>query len=294
MNKQGIRLRANLWRFVFILAVGSGLALGHGRPRILVSNDDGVRDAGLKVLVDRLVSLGEVVVVAPSANQSGVGHGTTYQKPFAVESWDEGGVRWFAVASLPATCVRIAITCLLSDAPDVVVAGINRGENVGVVTFSSGTVACAREAAFWRIPGLSINLQRGERMDYAGAAEFAAGLVADMLKAGLPPGTYLNVNYPALARGDIKGVSVTRQDTRPPRERYEKAESTRGRVLYRSLWEPLTDGGPETDTAALGGGFISVTPLLIDQTESSAAEQLKAWNSIKSFPAPTKPTSRHE
>jgi 5'-nucleotidase len=291
MDKSGTRFRWILWRLIFILAVGTGLAMGHGRPKILISNDDGIRDVGLKVLVSRLATMGEIIVAAPSVSQSGVGHGTTYQKPFAVESWTAEGVLWYSIDALPATCVRIALANLLGEAPEVVIAGINRGENVGVVTFSSGTVACAREAAFWRIPSLSVNLQRGDLMDYEGAAEFVSSLVADLLKNGLAAGTYLNVNYPALSRDKIRGVLVTRQDTRQPSERYEKVASPGGKTLYRSLWKPLIDGKPDTDTAALGSGFISVTPLQIDQTGPSETERLRIWKCIKNFAAPTKPAS---
>lgn len=290
MNKPGIDPRSFLRRILLFLIIGSSLALGEVRVRILISNDDGYQDPGLRVLVAKLAPLAELVVAAPSVNQSGVGHGMTFQEPFAVESWTSGGVRWFSIAALPATCVRIALASLLDRKPDIVVAGINRGENVGVVTFSSGTVACAREAAFRGMPGISVNLQRGTIMDYDGAADFVVALVEDLREKGLASGTYLNVNYPALPKDQVKGVLITRQDIRPPNERYEKIVSPQGKVAYRSLWEPLTDGNPDTDTAALGRGFISVTPLQVDQTQPLELEPLRSWRCLKILPAPTKST----
>jgi 5'-nucleotidase len=290
MDKPGIDPRSFLRRILLFLIIGSSLAFAEVRVRILISNDDGYQDPGLRVLVTKLAPLAELVVAAPSVNQSGVGHGMTFKEPFVVESWASGGVRWFSIAALPATCVRIALVSLLDKKPDVVIAGINRGENVGVVTFSSGTVACAREAAFRGIPGISMNLQRGTTMDYDGAADFVVALVEDLREKRLASGTYLNVNYPALPKDQVKGVLITRQDIRPPNERYEKVVSPQGKVAYRSLWEPLTDGNPDTDTAALGRGFISVTPLQVDQTQPLELEPLRSWRCLKILPAPTKST----
>jgi 5'-nucleotidase len=274
---------------LLLLAIGSSLALGENKVRILISNDDGYQDPGLKALVARLAPLAELVVAAPSVNQSGVGHGMTFKEPFAVESWTSEGNRWFSIAALPATCVRIALTSLLDRPPDIVIAGINRGENLGVVTFSSGTVACAREAAFRGIPGVSVNLQRGAVMDYEGTADLVATLVEELGVKRLAAGTYLNVNYPALPRDQIKGVLITRQDTRPPDERYEKITAPDGKIFYQSRWEPLKNGNPDTDTAALDRGFISVTPLQIDQTRPSELETLRSWRCMKS---PLKPTKK--
>jgi 5'-nucleotidase len=291
MNIPRMNSRRFLWRLLFFLMIGSSLAFGGGPTRILLSNDDGFRDPGLKVLVAKLAPLGELIVAAPSVNQSGVGHGMTFKEPFAVESWTSDGVRWYSIAALPATCVRIALANLLDRPPDILVAGINQGENVGVVTFSSGTVACAREAAFRKIPGISVNLQRGAVMDYEGVADFVVRLLVDLKENGLTPGTYLNVNYPALSRDQVKGVLATRQDTRAPNERYEKTLTPQGKVAYQSVWVPLTDGDPDTDTGALGRGFISVTPLRVDQTKASELVALKSWRCFKTPPEPTKTRS---
>jgi 5'-nucleotidase len=294
MNIPRMNSRRFLWRLFSLLVIGSSLAFGGGPTRILLSNDDGIQDPGLKVLVAKLAPLAELIVAAPSINQSGVGHGMTFKEPFVVESWTSDGVRWYSIAAFPATCVRISLASLLDKQPDVVIAGINRGENVGVVTFSSGTVACAREAAFRKIPGISVNLQRGTVMDYEGAADLVVRLLEDLKENGLSPGTYLNINYPALSRDQVKGVLVTRQDTRAPNERYEKIITPQGKAAYRSLWEPLTDGDPDTDTGALGRGFISVTPLQVDQTKASELEALRSWRCFKTPPAPTKNMSGRE
>jgi len=280
---------ARRWRWMLALvAVISSLALPQERLRILLSNDDGYQHPGLRALVDRLAQENEVVVSAPAVNQSGVGHATTFREPIPVESWTDGNIRWHAVSASPATCVRLALEAFLKEPPDVVIAGVNSGENVGLVTYSSGTIACARDAAFRGLPAISVNIERGKVMDYAGAAEFVAGLLQDLRSKGLRAGTYLNINYPALPRDMVKGVLITRQDTRPPHEHYEMIVSPQGRVSYRSIWEPLRDGPRDTDTWALSHGYVSVTPLQIDQTHPGQLKELRSWISLRSFPAPTK------
>lgn len=287
MNKAEIGF-PRWWRALFFLVLCSSVAFSQERIRILLSNDDGFRDPGLKILVAKLAPIAEIVVAAPSVNQSGVGHGMTFKEPIPVESWTDGGVQWYAVSAMPATCVRLALASLMDEPPDVVIAGVNRGENVGVVTFSSGTVACAREAALQGVPGVSVNLERGETMDYDAAADFVVALIRDVKENGLAARTYLNVNYPALPRDKVKGVLVTRLDTRAPDERYQKIVSPQGKVSYRSIWQPLKVGNLDTDTWALSQGYISVTPLQIDQTHPSLLRHLRSWRSLKSFPLATK------
>ena len=250
--------------------------------RILISNDDGFKAPGIQALFNRLKSLGEVTVAAPASNQSLVGHGFTFGRAIDVESWETEGSRWFAIAATPATCVRMALTSLLPQLPDVVVSGINKGENTGVITFSSGTVSCAREAAYRDIPAIAVSLEEGPQMDYAAAAEFAARLLLEVRKRGLPAGTYLNVNFPACPSDQIKGVLVTRQDKRPADEHYAKKTSPEGKTEYWSVYRPLTGGEKDTDTWAFTQGYISITPLTIDQTMPKLRFAIRKWDIVKS------------
>jgi 5'-nucleotidase len=265
-------------RFALCLYLLAGTAVfGQQQLRILVSNDDGIDHPGTQALVTKLSPLGEVTVAVPSKNQSGVGHGTTFPGPIRVEAWDRGGIKWFSIEALPATCVRIALTSLLSAKPDVVVAGVNKGANVGVITFSSGTVACAREAAYRGIPALSVNLERGKTMDYDAAADFIAAFLPELKKKGLSQGTYLNINIPALPKDQIKGVLITTQDLRPPDEHYDRKTSPEGKMDFWSVYKVLGDGDPKSDTWALSHGYISITPLVIDQTDYPQIKTMEAW-----------------
>ncbi len=276
--------------FSGILAIASVLiylsavpdALAAERPyRILISNDDGIQALGIKALFERLRELGEVMVVAPAVNQSGVGHALTFRGPIAVESWESDGARWHAVSASPATCVRLALTTLLPQLPDIVVSGINKGENIGVIAFSSGTVACAREAAYRGIPAVALSLEEGDAMDYAGAADFASRLILEIKAKSLPPGTFLNVNFPGRPSDQIKGVIMTRQDRRPPDEHYAPRPGPEGKTEYWSVYRPLSGGEEESDTRALSRGLISITPMTIDQTRPAGLDSLRAWDIFK-------------
>src|SRR4030065_226041 len=191
---------------------------------------------------------GEGRGAAPPSTRSLVGGGFVLGRGIDVESWQTEGSRWFAIAATPATCVRMALTSLLPQLPDVVVSGINKGENTGVITFSSGTVSCAREAAYRDIPAIAVSLEEGPQMDYAAAADFTARLLLEVRKRGLPAGTYLKVNFPACPSDPIKGVLVIRQGKRPADEHYAKKKSPEGKTEYWSVYRPLTGGEKDTDT----------------------------------------------
>lgn len=244
--------------------------------RVLISNDDGVDAPGIAALADALLRAGRVTVAAPAENHSGASHSITFGSPVAVKTKDRKGVTWYAIEAKPATCVRMALEALLPEKPDLVVSGINKGANLGVVTFYSATVGCAREAAFKNIPTLAVSLESGAEMDYGLAADFVVRLVEALRKQdGLRPGLFLNINIPALPRDRIKGVRVTRQDLRPSHETYEKRSGTQeeGFVYWPSFRE-LEPGPENTDVWAIRNGYISITPMHFDQTVSAALEPL--------------------
>ena len=249
--------------------------------RLLLSNDDGIDFPGLAALVEKLSTLGSVTVAASRADQSGVSHGITSNAPIKVEESDRNGVKWYAIDALPATCVRLAIESLLPAKPDIVVAGINKGDTTGVVSFYSATVACAREAAITGLPAIAVHLEKGETMDYEGAAIFIAALVQEIKDKRLPPGVFLNINIPALPREQIRGVMITKQDLRSTRQFYEKKADPAGAPYYWPSYKHLEPDKERTDIWALKNGYISITPLQIDQTASSELRPLESWAIMK-------------
>lgn len=266
---------------VLLLALaGQCSGLEHSAPRILVSNDDGIDAPGLSALVEALQKVGTVTVAAPEREQSGISHGMTTRRLITVRESERSGVKWYGIDATPGSCVRLALESLLPARPDIVVSGINRGENVGLVTFYSATVAAAREASFLRIPAIAVNLQSGEATDYKAAARFVASLVRELVRAGLDPGMFLNINIPALPRERIKGIMLTSLDTRATQESYEKKEAPNGEASYWPSFKVL-DAGPEgTDIWAVRNGFISITPLSLDQTDAARIKSLEGLKKL--------------
>jgi 5'-nucleotidase len=260
-----------------IIAAGvlmTGPAGAEAPLRILVSNDDGADAPGIAALADALAAIGTVTVAAPSQNRSGVSHGMTFSGPILVQKTEKNGMTWYAIDALPATCVRLALEALLPEKPDIVVSGINRGENSGLASFYSATVACAREAAFQGIPSIAFSLESSPEMDYTAAADFIVSIVREVKKRGLRRGTYLNVNIPALPKERIKGVMVTRLDQRPSPESYEGKTNAEGQIIFWPLDKELGAGDTKADIWALRNGYISLTPMSIDQTDEQGLKDL--------------------
>jgi 5'-nucleotidase len=272
-----MRLRAIV--FGLLLLVTAAEAAGR-RPRILLSNDDGIDAPGLLAAYVELARLGEVTVAAPAENQSGVGHGITYVEPIMVKVIEplvkgEGGQGpWYRIAARPATCVRLALTALLPERPDLVVSGINRGDNAGLTIYISGTLGAAREAAFDGIPAVAASLVSSTRMDYAPGALVTARIASEVLKRGLPAGTFLSVNLPA---APIAGIKVVPHSLRAGVDRYERRENPRHEVYYWNLWTEPVDPDPQTDVGAIRQGFVAVTPLRIDVNDKGAIAAVEAW-----------------
>jgi 5'-nucleotidase len=232
----------------------------------VITNDDGIEAPGIKALAEALRPLGRVTVAAPSGNRSGVSHGVTSDRVIAVRESDREGQKWFAIDALPATCVRLAVEELLPSKPDLVVSGINRGENLGTVTFYSATVAAAREAAFLDVPAMAVNLASAKDLGYETAASVTAAIVRALGRNGIARGTFLNINVPALPPDRLRGIRITRQDTRAPVDFFEKWAAPDGSMEYRPRWEHLEPGAEDTDIWAVRNGYVSVSIFGFDQT----------------------------
>jgi 5'/3'-nucleotidase len=263
------------------LVVARPVLAAEGRPRILLANDDGISAPGLRAVYAELARLGEVTVAAPADNQSGASHGITYLDPIMVDEIDplvqvEGKQgRWFRIHARPATCVRLALTSLLPpDKPDLVVSGINKGDNAGLTLYISGTVGAAREAAFDGIPSIAASLVESPSMDYGPGAVVVGRIAAEVLKRGLPPGTFLSVNLPATA---IKGIRVVPHSLKAGENKYDRRLTPRGRLYFWNLWTEPVDPGSATDVGAITEGYVAVTPLRIDANDEAARKAIEAW-----------------
>ena len=244
---------------------------------ILVTNDDGYNAPGIRALVDSLVSIAAVVVAAPEGQQSGVSHGIRLSNPITVDEFsNKHGIEWYAIDARPATAMRLALNALVDTLPDLVVSGINTGDNVGLTSWLSGTVAGAREAAFHGVPAIAVSMGAGTYEDYAAAAGFMKTLVRQLREGGaIEPGLFLNVNVPAASSRPLMGVRVVRQSVAPNTANYEPRTSPRRRLYFWDNWQPAFDDVEGTDLYGFNRGYIVITPFKIDQTDVRALETLK-------------------
>lgn len=243
--------------------------------RILVSNDDGVFAPGLRVLAEALRAVGEVTVVAPDRNKSGASNSLTLDSPVRIHRSDGG---YYFVTGTPTDCVHMAIHEILPEKPDLIVSGINAGQNLGDDVLYSGTVAAAMEGLLHGIPAIAVSLDGHDHRHYDTAAEVVLRLVAQMRTASLPRDKLLNVNVPNVPYAALKGFEVTRQGFRHRAEDVVRAEDPKGAPVFW-IGRPggSADAGPGTDFHAIASGKVSVTPLQIDLTAYNSFEQIDGW-----------------
>lgn len=243
--------------------------------RILLSNDDGYLAPGLLALYHSLSKIAHCDVIAPDRNKSGASNSLTLEQPLRLKHHDNGVI---SVDGTPTDCVHIAVTGLLAEEPDMVIAGINAGANLGDDVVYSGTVAAAMEGRFLGLPAIAVSLAGPHLNHYDSAVKAVEVLVNKLLIEPLPNDTLLNVNVPDMPWEDIKGFASTRLGYRHKAEPVIKSEDPRGAPIY---WVGAAgvaaDSGFGTDFYAVENGFVSVTPLQIDLTRHSQLAALDNW-----------------
>jgi 5'-nucleotidase len=261
---------------------------------ILLTNDDGIYAPGLAALHRQLASLGDVYIVAPATEQSGVGHAITYLTPLVVKEVFQnermvGGSneRWgWAVQGSPADCVKIGVGQFCPQRPDLVVSGINAGLNAGINVLYSGTVAAAIEGAFYGITSIACSLQYEPHFQFDRAAELACDVIEQILGHKVPKesgpkesGTQLyNINIPTAALSGTPKVCVAPMHVARVNDRFEKRSDPFGRTYYWLIGErsPVSPGHV-TDMSAIAQGMISLTPLHFDLTSTQALTEMQGW-----------------
>jgi 5'-nucleotidase len=247
--------------------------------RILVTNDDGIRAPGILALARALTTLGEVTVVAPADNQSGKAHSLTILEPIFVDKVTLEGISTaYAATATPASCVKVALGALMTDKPNLVVSGINRGQNLGRVAYVSGTVGAAREAALQGIAAIAVSLKLAEGttdVSYAAAAA-ASRQIAELVKtSGLPPGVFLNVNVPPGAPEAIKGLRLAMQSPQNGTERFmEHQRPPSNRRYFWNVYEDPKGGAENDDVGVVEQGYVAVVPLRASEFDRDAFNQL--------------------
>lgn len=256
-------------------------------PHILICNDDGVMAPGIWHLANTLSSYADITVVAPLTEQSATGMGITIHQPLHINKFKWScGREVFGVNGKPADCVKLSMHTLFKEnQPDMVVSGINRGNNMGRNVFYSGTVAAVVEASMKGIPGIAFSCCNHTEPDYETACEYIPEIVEYFFRNPLPPSTIMNVNFPDCESQDIKGLRLARQGKQYCSENPDKRLHPVGKQDYYWLGLQITtfdDESHNSDVALLQDNYITAVPLLIDQWthNSYLEEQESAFNAF--------------
>ncbi len=243
--------------------------------KILLSNDDGYQSEGLATLALALSDLAELTIVAPDRNQSGASHSLTLEMPLRVGRTREG---IYYVNGTPTDCVHLAITGLLDHEPDMVIAGINHGANLGDDVLYSGTVAAAVEGRFLGLPAIAVSLASQSPRHFDSAGQAVRVLLQRLQAEPLPSDTILNVNVPDVPFGDIAGYEATRLGYRHRSEPVVESRDPKGRpVFWVGAAGAGQDAGPGTDFHAVENNLVSVTPMQIDLTHHVRISAIADW-----------------
>lgn len=243
--------------------------------KILISNDDGYLATGIRVLAEALAEIADVVVIAPDRNRSAASNSLTVHSPLRVTKVSDS--RYF-VNGTPSDCVHLALSGFLDYEPDIVVAGINHGANLGDDVIYSGTVAAAMEGRYLGFPAIAVSLVGVGASHFDTAASVACDLVKRLQADPLPRDVILSVNVPDLPLSEIRGMRATRLGFRHRSEPVIKAQDPQNQTIY---WigpaGPGQDAGEGTDFHAIKQGMVSVSPLKVDLTRHEALPRLDAW-----------------
>lgn len=243
---------------------------------ILITNDDGINSEGLKVLANAMSGIGEIIVVAPDRQRSAVGLSVTLDQPLRVERL---GDRKYSVNGMPVDCIELALHRLMQIPPDLIISGINHGQNLGYDIYHSGTVGAAIVGTMFGIPSIAVSIANvSHKTHYETAGKVAIKVVKTVIEKSLPKGTLLNVNVPNLPFSKIKGIEVTKHCNATYDIEIHDRKDPRGKDYY---WVggafQLCGDHSRTDLEALGNGKVSVTPLRLDLTDYNMMQDMADW-----------------
>jgi 5'-nucleotidase len=248
------------------------------RPYILVTNDDGVHAPGIRHLWQSISEIADVVVVAPAAEQSATGLSITIREPLKIEKvrWTDTDAKVWSVSGTPADCVKMALRVILTTPPDLIISGINRGSNAGRNVLYSGTVAAVIEGTLQNIPGMALSIADFTHPPYQEVERHVPSLLQYLLKHPLPPGTFMNVNFPLKMDQTMHGIRFTKQGKEYWMENPEERRHPDEEQTYYWLGAKLAQSPEEEDSDIiwLRKGYAAAVPIYInDLTHHSYVEK---------------------
>lgn len=246
--------------------------------KILLANDDGIYSDGIYQLYLALSEFADVTVVAPLTEQSAVGHAITIYDPLRTEEFYRYG-KFFgtAVKGTPADCVKIALTDILAEKPDLVVSGINHGANVASNVIYSGTVSAATEGAMLGIKSMAVSLASKRCRDFETAAKVGAFFAKKLYDMKTENGLLLNINVPSIGFDELKGWKYAVQGNTRFLDSFTVREDPKGNKYYWLAGEEYKrDEREEADDFVVSQGYVSVTPLMFDMTDHTTYSKLRS------------------
>ena len=247
--------------------------------QILLTNDDGIFAPGLAALERELSRLGDLTVVAPASEQSGVGHSITYLSPLiSQEIYDGQRRRGWAVEGSPADCVKIGVFEYCPQRPELVVSGINGGLNAGINVLYSGTVAAAIEGAFFGITSVAVSLEYDKHAKFEKAAVMARAIIEQILEFPQHSAHLYNLNIPTAAVEKKTQIRVVPMGLARYGTHFIRRKDPKGRTYYWATTDPApVTTEHETDITALKNGYVTLTPLDYDLTKNTALATMREW-----------------
>ena len=250
------------------------------RPLILLSNDDGYRAKGINELMYILSEVADVVVVAPDGPRSGAGASITSEVPLKYELVSESeGLQVYKCNGTPVDCVKLGLDRVVSRRPDLVIGGINHGDNSSVNVHYSGTMGVVIEGCLKGVPSIGFSLcDHSEDAYFAGCSPYILRIVAEVLDRGLPYGTCLNVNFPVCE--SFKGVRICRQTDGVWTQEFEPRQHPKGKPYFwlTGVYKNNEPEAMDTDHWALEHGYVAITPTTIDVTDYQLKQEMNHWN----------------
>lgn len=251
------------------------------KPLILVTNDDGITAKGIASLVEAVKDLGDIVVVAPDAPQSGMGHAITINKPLRMKSFHGmEGIEAYTCSGTPVDCVKLSIYEILKRRPDVLVSGINHGANCSTNVLYSGTMSAAVEGALEGIPSIGFSLLDFDAdADFSLSKKVARSVTEQVIKNKMPLGMCFNVNVPKIESEHYKGIKICRQAKASWEDSFEKRIDPFGKPYFWLTGQfESEDRGEDTDLWALDHNYASLVPTQFDMTAHHTIAELNTWD----------------
>ena len=249
------------------------------KPLILITNDDGIHAKGIACLVEAVKEFGDIVVVSANESFSGMSHAITVKDPLYIKKLDEkDGVKYFLTNGTPVDCVKLSLHTILDRHPDYIVSGINHGSNSSTSVHYSGTLGAAREGCMNGVKSIGFSLLSYKAdADFTESKKVVKAVFKEVLKNGLDPETYLNVNVPET--DTLAGIKYCRQGRGKWVEEFVERVDPRGRKYYwlTGHFENLEPEATDTDEYYLENNYATVVPCTIDVTDRTALIEIKNY-----------------